>query len=146
MQEESEEQILSRLLEIENGGQADRRAQLAGERYLSLINDPETGRGFVLLHGVDDTEGAEIPEGTEFYQYATSEEAERAYDQLLAESAGAGEVVEEDSTDDEGDSETAGAEVRDLYSDQDTDELVNPERDQDTQTPEENISDDTPHV
>lgn len=146
MQEESEEQILSRLLEIENSGQADRRAQLAGERYLSLINDSETGRGFVLLHGVDDTEGAEIPQGTEFYQYATAEEAERAYDQLLAESTRAGEVVEEDSTDDEGDSETGGAEVRDLYSDEDADLLINPEGDQDIQTPEENISDETPHV
>jgi len=124
MQERSEEQILSRLLELENGGQAERRVELEGERYLALIHDPDSGRAYVLQHGVDDTEGAEIPAGTEFFEYDTRDEAGRAFDELLGESRRAGQVVAEDSTDDLGDSETAGAEMRDVYSDEDTDPLV----------------------
>jgi len=42
---------------------------------------------------------------------------------MLEESRRAGEVVEDDSTDDTGDFETGGAEVRDLFADQDEDEL-----------------------
>ena len=114
---------MSRLLELENDGQAERRAQLSGERFLSLLNDPDTGRSYILRHGTDDTEGAEIPAGTEFYEYASADLAQRAYDQLLEESRGAGELVEEDSTEDIGDFETSGAEVRDLFADSDEDEL-----------------------
>jgi len=124
MQEKSEEQIVSRLLELENDGQAERRAQLTGERFLSLLHDPDNGRSYILRHGLDDTEGAEIPEGTEFFEYPTPDEAQRAFDQLLGESSRAGEVVEEDSTEDIGDSESGGAEVRDRYADIDEDELT----------------------
>ncbi len=125
MQEQSEEQIISRLFELENGGQAERRAELSGERFLSLIHDPDTGRAYVFSHGTDATEGAEVPEGTEFWDYPTPDEAARAYDQLLAESRQAGEVVEDDSDEGIGDSETDGAEVRDRYSASDEDPLVN---------------------
>ena len=125
MQERSEEQIISRLFELENEGQAERRAELSGERFLSLIQDPHTGRAFVFMHGTDETEGAEVPPGTEFWEYPTPDEAGRAYDQLLAESGRAGEVVEEDSDEGLGDSETGGAEVRDRYSASDDDPLVN---------------------
>lgn len=124
MEERSEEQIISRLLELENDGQAERRSELTEERYLSLITDPDTGRSYVLRHGTDATEGAEIPPGTEFFAYSTSDEAQRAYEQLLNESRASGELVEEDSTDDIGDFETEGAEIRDLYADQDEDELT----------------------
>ena len=71
MQERSEEQIISRLLELENSGQAERRAELSGERYIALIQDPETSGGYILQHGLDETEGAEVPEGTEFWDYET---------------------------------------------------------------------------
>ena len=125
MQEQSEEQIISRLFELENGGQAERRAELSGERFLSLIHDPDTGRAYVFSHGTDATEGAEVPEGTEFWDYPTPDEAARAYDQLLAESGQEGEVVEDDSDEGIGDSETDGAEVRDRYSASDEDPLVN---------------------
>ena len=127
MEELSEEQILSRLLEIENGGQAERRVRLADESYISLIHDPDTGRGYVLKHAIDETEGAEVPAGTEFYEYPTPQQAEQAFDQLVAETAAEGVVVEDDSTDDQGDFETGGAEIRDMYSDADTDPLVNTE-------------------
>lgn len=122
MQERSENEIVSRLLELENEGEADRRVELTGERYLALIHDPDTGRAYVFRHGVDDTEGAETPPDTEFFEYPNAGEAERAFEQQLAESRAAGEVVEEDSTDDIGDFETEGAEVRDLFADAD-DEL-----------------------
>jgi len=146
MQERSEEQILSRLLELENSGQAERRVELDGVQFISLIHDPDTSRGYVLRHGLDDTEGAEIPEGTEFWEYPTAQEAEQAFEQLVAESAGEGAVIEEDATDDQGDFETGGAEVRDLYSDIDTDLQIDSEgaddpliqRDGDTGDPAEN--------
>jgi hypothetical protein len=124
MQERSEEQIISRLLDLENDGQAERRAALTGERFMALINDPDNGRGYVLRHGVDDTEGAEIPPETEFWEYPSADEASVAFDQLMEAARRAGHLVEEDSTDDVGDSETGGAEVRDRYSDEDTDPLV----------------------
>jgi hypothetical protein len=154
MQDRSEEEILSRLFELENSGQADRRVELEGERFLSLIHDPQTGRAYVFEHGVDDTEGAEIPDGTEFFEYASRDEAERAFEEMLAESAAAGEVIEEDSEEDEGDFETGGAELRDAYSDEDTDPLIQPdgpndpflEPEEEVLSPEENISDSEPHV
>jgi hypothetical protein len=124
VQERSEEQIISRLLELENDGQAERRAELTGERFLSLIHDPDNGRSYVLRHGTDQTEGAEIPIGTEFYDYPTADEAQRAYEQFVSESRQARELVEEDSTDALGDFESGGAEIRDLYADQDEDELT----------------------
>jgi hypothetical protein len=76
----------------------------------------------VLQHGLDDTEGVEIPEGTEFYEYDTREEAERAFAELLGENVR--DVVELDSDEDLGDAQTGGAEMRDVYSDEDTDPLV----------------------
>ena len=114
---------MSRLLELENEGQADRRTELAGERYLSLIQDPDTGRAYVFRHALDNTEGAELPEG-EVYEYPNPIAAGAAYEQMLQESAAAGEVTEEDSTSDEGDFETGGAEIRDLYADMDEDPLT----------------------
>ncbi len=125
MQDRSEEQIISRLLELENSDQAERRVRLTGERYIVLINDPDDGRGYVLRHGTDDTEGAEIPPDTEFWEYPNPEQAARAFEQLVADSGAEGDrVVEEDSTDDMGDSETGGAEVRDQYADSDGDLLI----------------------
>ena len=127
MQERSEEQIISRLFELENEGQAERRAELSEENFLSLIHDPDSKRAYVFRHGTDVTEGAEVPPGTEFWEYPTLDEASRAYDQLLAESGQAGEVVEVDSEEGIGDSESAGAEVRDRYSASDEDEQISEE-------------------
>lgn len=125
MEEKSEEQIITRLFELENGGQAARRAELSEERFLSLIQDPDSGQAYVFRHGLDETEGVEVPPDTELWEYATFDEASRAFEQLLAESGQAGELVEDDSEEGIGDSETGGAEVRDRYSASDDDELVN---------------------
>src|SRR5919197_2476568 len=122
MQERSEEQIISRLLELENDGQAERRAGLIGERFLTLLHDPDSGRSYILRHGTDATEGAEIPEGTELFEYTQLEAAQQAYEQLLDEARQSGELAEEDSNDDVGDFETGGAEVRDLFADESEDE------------------------
>src|SRR2546429_9021366 len=88
----SEEQILDRLLTMENDGEADQRAELAGERFMSLIQDPETGRSYVLRHGMDETEGAEVPEGTELWEYPHLDEAERGDRQMLLEARQAAEA------------------------------------------------------
>ena len=124
MAERSEEQILSRLFDLENDGQASQRAELTGERFLSLIQDPANGRGYVFLHGLDETEGAEVPPGSEFWDYPNWDEAERAYAQILEEDRRAGEVVSVDSEEGLGDSDTEGAEVRDRYSASDEDPLT----------------------
>jgi hypothetical protein len=123
----SENEIVSRLLELENDGQPERRVRLSGERYLSLLQDPDNGRSYVFRHGVDDTEGAELPEDAEFYEYDKIDVARRAFNQILGEARRAGHVVDEDSTDDLGDFESGGAEVRDLYADVDEDELTQDE-------------------
>ncbi len=124
MEDRSEEQIISRLFDLENDGQAAQRAELTGERFISLIQDPVNGVGYVFQHGLDETEGAEVPPGTEFWEYPTWDEAERAYAQLVAEDRQAGEVVETDSEEGLGDSDAAGAEVRDRYSASDADPLI----------------------
>lgn len=129
MEERSEEQVISRLFDLENDGQAEQRAELTGERFMSLIQDPASGLAYVFLHGLDETEGAEVPPGTEFWQYATLPEAERAYAQLLDEDRKAGEVVETDSEEGLGDSDTDGAEVRDRYSASDEDLLIGGDED-----------------
>ena len=121
----SENEIVSRLLELENGEQAERRVRLAGERYVSLLQDPDDGRSYVFRHGVEDiAEGAEVPEGWEFFEFPTIEVARREFNQMLGEAKRAGTVIEEDSTDDLGDFEGGGAEIRDLYADVDEDELT----------------------
>jgi hypothetical protein len=132
MQERSEEQIISRLFELENGGSAERRTELSDERFLSLIHDPDRALAYVFQHGTDETEGAEVPPGTEFWEYPTLDEAARAYDQLLAESGKAGEIVEVDSEEGIGDSETDGAEVRDRYSASDEDLQIDVEEVEDS--------------
>src|ERR1700694_4131883 len=116
MEERSEEQVINRLFQLENEGQAAQRAELTEDRFLSLIQDPANGRGYVFMHPLDETEGAEVPAGTEFWEYPTWDEAERAYSQLLEEDRKAGELVEQDSEEGLGDSDTGGAEVRDRYS------------------------------
>jgi hypothetical protein len=120
----SDQQVEVRLLELENQGQADRRAELTGQRYLSLIHDEETGRGYVLQHGPDRMEGAEVPPDTEFWEYPTFEAAERTYLVMLREAEERDELVDEDSDEGIGDIEVDGAEVRDMYSAYDEDPLV----------------------
>ena len=124
MEERSEEQVITRLFDLENDGQATQRAELTGERFISLIQDPDNARAYVFQHGLDETEGAEVPPGTEFWEYPTLDEAQRAYAQLVEEDRQAGELVATDSEEGIGDSEDGGAEVRDRYSASDDDPLI----------------------
>jgi hypothetical protein len=145
MEERSEEQVISRLFDLESDGQAAQRAELTGERFLSLIQDPDSGRAYVFQHGLDETEGAEVPPGTEFWEYPALDEAERAYAQLLEEDRKAGELVETDSEEGIGDSETGGAEVRDRYSASDEDPLIeNAENAVGQETDDESVSETQP--
>jgi hypothetical protein len=137
MEDRSEEQIISRLFDLENDGQAAQRAELTGERFISLIQDPVNGLGYVFQHGLDETEGAEVPVGTEFWEYPTWDEAERAYAQLVAEDRKAGELVATDSEEGLGDSDAAGAEVRDRYSASDEDPLIGDGKDGEDRVGEE---------
>jgi hypothetical protein len=116
--------MIDRLFALENEGMADQRAELTGERFLSLIHDPDSGRAYVFQHGLDDTEGAEVPDGSEFWEYGSVEQAERAYQQLLTDARESGELVEEDSGEGMGDQEVDGAELRDVYSAEEDDPLV----------------------
>src|SRR5919198_5106122 len=134
MQERSEVQLIDRLLKLESQDQSERRAELTDERFLALIEDPDSGRGYVFRHGVnvstyelDDSEGGDVPEGTEFWEYANLEEAGRAFEALLGEAREAGELVEEDSDEAVGDVAVDGAELNDLYSASREDPLVNPD-------------------
>lgn len=115
---------MSRLFDLETSGQAAQRAELSGERFISLIQDPENGRAYVFQHPLDETEGAEVPPGTEFWDYPTFNEAQSAYAQLLEEDRQAGELVEVDSEEGIGDSDAGGAEVRDRYSASDEDAQI----------------------
>src|SRR5467141_3437260 len=124
MEERSEEQLITRLFDLENDGQATQRAELTGDRFISLIQDPNSGQAYVFQHPLDETEGAEVPPGTEFWEYPTMDEAERSYLQLLEEDRTAGELVEVNSEESLGDSESAGAEVRDRYSASDEDDQI----------------------
>ncbi|HEY2598563.1 MAG TPA: hypothetical protein VGJ79_08800 [Candidatus Dormibacteraeota bacterium] len=124
MEERSEEQTIGRLFDLENDGQAAQRAELTGERFISLIQDPNNGKAYVFQHGLDETEGAEVPPGTEFWEYPTLDAAQLAYSQLLEEDRKAGELVATDSEEGIGDSETGGAEIRDRYSASDEDPLI----------------------
>ena len=137
VEERSEEQVISRLFELENDGQAAQRAELTGERFLSLIQDSANGRGYVFLHALDETEGAEVPPGTEYWEYPNWDEAERAYTQLLEEDRQAGELVATDSEEGLGDSEVDGAEVRDRYSAIDEDPLVESDEDPLSEQPDQ---------
>lgn len=137
VEERSEEQVISRLFELENDGQAAQRAELTGERFLSLIQDSANGRGYVFLHALDETEGAEVPPGTEYWEYPNWDEAERAYAQLLEEDRQAGELVATDSEEGLGDSEVDGAEVRDRYSAIDEDPLVESDEDPLSEQPDQ---------
>ena len=65
-----------------------------------------------------------MPPGTEFWEYPTWDEAERAYAQQLNEDRQAGELVATDSEESLGDSDTGSAEVRDRYSASDEDPQI----------------------
>lgn len=118
--DDSDERLEARLLELENQDLADRRAELTGDRWLSLIHDPQSSSVYIFRHGVDETEGAEEPPDAEVWEYETYDQAERAYAALLGEAASAGELVDPDSeTEELGDVETDGLEPQELHSDTD---------------------------
>src|SRR5260370_27421381 len=57
MEERSEEQVISRLFDLENNGLAAQRAELTGERFLSRIQDPDNGLRHAFQHDLDQSAG-----------------------------------------------------------------------------------------
>ena len=90
------EEIINWLFVLENEGRATHRAELTDQRFLSLLKDPKTRRWYVFLHPLDETDGIEIPWGTEFWQYPYTAKADRGYARLLQEARQAGEIVTEE--------------------------------------------------
>jgi hypothetical protein len=114
----SDQQIMTQLWEIENAGEADRRAELTGQRFLSLFLEKVDGHSHVFRHGLDDLDGFDTGDA-EFWEYETADEAGRVFLQMLNAARRAGHLVEEDSDSDIGDFETAGPEIRGTASDTD---------------------------
>ena len=99
---------LSQLWTLENDGRADRRAQLEGERYLSLFLDVLGGRSYIFEHGVD-AANEEVSVGdAELYRYENARQAEVAYRQMVGEARAEGRLVDTDSMEDLGDPRVDG--------------------------------------
>ncbi len=109
----SEQEVLTRLFELENDEEADRRARLTGDRYLSLFLGKVDGKSYVFLHGPA-ADGGFSTDNSEFYVYETSGEAEGTYDQMLGEFRESGNLVEEDSLEDLGDFVSSGPDPDDM--------------------------------
>ena len=120
--EMSDQQIVTQLWELENGEEADRRAELSGGQFLSLFKDKLNGHSYVFRHGIDATEGLDVADA-EFWEYDSGDEAERVFNQLLTQASRHGGLVDPDSDSEMGDIETAGPELRGTASDT-TDELA----------------------
>jgi hypothetical protein len=116
--EMSEQQIATQLWELENNEEADRRAELTGNQFLSLFTDKLNDRSYVFRHGVDETGGLNLGDA-EFWEYETGDEAERVYAQLLRQAVRSGRLVDPDSDSEMGDFETTGPELRGTASDTD---------------------------
>ncbi|HEX4215012.1 MAG TPA: hypothetical protein VIA06_16955 [Candidatus Dormibacteraeota bacterium] len=128
--DDSDERLEAWLLELENQDLADRRAELSGDRWLSLIHDPRASSVYIFRHGMDETEGAAVPADAEIWEFDSFERAERAYAALLGEAAAAGELVDPESEAEElGDVETDGLNAEELHAD--TDDLDDEEETQD---------------
>ena len=84
----SAERIIQKLLILENEGRASERAELTGDRFLSLLVDPDSGYWYVLRHPIDETDGIEVPWGTGFWEYANKAQATQAYGLLLHDASG----------------------------------------------------------
>jgi hypothetical protein len=114
--EMSDQQIVTQLWELENNEDADRRAELTGGQFLSLLKDKLNDRSHVFRHGIDETGGLDAGDA-EFWEYETGDEAERVFNQLLSQAARTGRLVDPDSDSEMGDFETAGPELRGTASD-----------------------------
>jgi hypothetical protein len=99
---------LAQLWHLENAGRADRRAELAGERYVSLFVDVLGGKSYIFEHGVADAADDVSVGDAEFEEYDTEDQARVAYADRLREAQDAGELVDRSSEEDIGDASVDG--------------------------------------
>ena len=99
---------LAQLWHLENAGRADRRAELEGERYVSLFVDVLDGRSYIFEHGIADASDDVSVGDAEFERYDTEDQARIAYADRLREAQAAGELVDRSSEDDLGDASVDG--------------------------------------
>ena len=99
---------LAQLWTLENAGRAERRAELAGERYLSLFLDVLGGRSYIFEHG-SDAANEEVDVGdAELYRYERPDQARIAYGEMIREARNEGRLVDPDSMEDIGDPKVDG--------------------------------------
>lgn len=99
---------LSQLWTLENAGRAERRAELEGERYLSLFLDVLGGRSYIFEHGLA-AANEEVDVGdAELYRYERADQARVAYGEMLREARREGRLVDADSMEDLGDPRVDG--------------------------------------
>lgn len=99
---------LAQLWTLENAGRADRRAQLEGERYLSLFLDVLGGKSYIFEHG-SDAANQEVDVGdAELYRYERPDQARIAYGEMLREARMEGRLVDPDSMEEIGDPRVDG--------------------------------------
>lgn len=99
---------LAQLWHLEAQDRADRRAELAGERYVSLFLDVLGGKSYVFEHGAGDASDDLSVGDAEFERYDTRQQARIAYADRIREAREAGELVDVDSEDDIGDASVDG--------------------------------------
>jgi hypothetical protein len=94
---------LAQLWHLENEGRADRRAELAGERFVSLFTDVLGGRSFVFEHGAEDATDDVSVGDAEFEEYENADQARIAFTDRLREAREEGALVDDSSEEDIGD-------------------------------------------
>jgi hypothetical protein len=99
---------LAQLWHLEAEDRADRRAELRGERYVSLFLDVLGGKSYVFEHGADDASDDLSVGDAEFERYDTADQARVAYAGRIREARRDGTLVDTDSEDDIGDAGVDG--------------------------------------
>ncbi len=99
-----DQQVLSRLWELESAGEADQRAELAGGQYLSLFLDTDDGQSYVFRHGsAEANEDIEVGRESEVFAFPTAGNAHAAYEQMVNEASAEGSLVDPESDEELGD-------------------------------------------
>jgi hypothetical protein len=109
-----DQRTLAQLWELENAGDQDRRAELAGDQFLSLFIEKLGKRSYVFRHGLDSSSDGYDVGDAEYWMYDTGEQAEIAFAQLLGEARAEGRLVDEDSDAELGDPYTEAPETTEV--------------------------------
>ncbi len=92
---------LAQLWHLEMTDRADERAQLEGDRYLSLFLDVLGGKSYVFEHGEDHATDDVSVGDADFEEYDTPEEARIAFRERLQDARADGSLIDPESDDEE---------------------------------------------